>query len=109
MDPPSDIYSQFKLPTQFVTDGNIVDTVHNPGPLGGAVERWRTARTLGRGTFGVVEEQRCIEGSSVEAVRAVKCLSKGHYKFLKASRRELEALVTFSNPKVPEVRKDQWQ
>ena len=54
-------------------------------------------KELGRGSFGTVWLERCIQGNSKEEVRAVKEIQKvgsGDYF------RELEAIALFSHTKV---------
>jgi hypothetical protein len=65
------------------------------------VERWVEERHLGNGTFGCVYQERCVSGPSASAVRAVKQILKYQSKL---SHRELQALTTFSDARVPEVR-----
>lgn len=66
-------------------------------------ERWRAVRCLGKGSFGDIWQEHCISGPSKDAIRAVKRLSKRQSTFSEMSRRELNALVTFSNSHIPEV------
>ena len=66
-------------------------------------EYWRPLRHLGNGTFGDVWLEHCLAGPSCNALRAVKHIRKRHADFSKPSRRELEALITFSDTRVPEV------
>jgi serine/threonine protein kinase len=66
-------------------------------------ECWRAEQLIGNGTFGDVWQERCVSGTSQNAIRAVKHLHKRQSKFLEMSRRELDALVTFSDPDTLEV------
>ncbi|RDW93024.1 uncharacterized protein DSM5745_00346 [Aspergillus mulundensis] len=66
--------------------------------LGSDKECWRAIRTVGEGSFGSVWQESCISGPSKGAVRAVKHLHKRQARFLELSERELNALVTFSDP-----------
>ncbi len=68
------------------------------------IDCWRPVANLGSGSFGDVWQERCVSGRSADAVRAVKSISKRQVGFDKMSRRELEALITFSDTQVPEVR-----
>jgi hypothetical protein len=60
-------------------------------------ERWRQVGRLGRGSFGGVWMEQCIQGDSEGKLRAVKKVrkleSKNYY-------RELEAIALFSHIKV---------
>jgi hypothetical protein len=60
-------------------------------------ERWKRVRRLGRGTFGDVWLEQCIQGDTEGEVRAVKKIQKldrnNYY-------RELEAIALFSHNKV---------
>jgi hypothetical protein len=60
-------------------------------------ERWRRERWLGRGGFGTVESQLCIQGDNKGKLRAVKKIQK-----LPSSDyyRELEAIALFSHTQV---------
>jgi len=60
-------------------------------------ERWKRTRRLGRGSFGDVWLEECIQGDTKGEVRAVKKIQKldrNHYY------RELEAIALFSHHKV---------
>lgn len=69
-------------------------------------ECWRSEICIGSGGCGSVWRERCISGPSQMALRAVKHL---HRRQLKMSRRELDALITFSDPHTPEVDTDRDQ
>lgn len=66
-------------------------------------ESWRAIRQIGHGTFGEVWQERCLSGPSQNAFRAVKHIPKRQSTFAEVSRRELEALTTFSDSRIPEV------
>ncbi|KAI0401987.1 kinase-like protein [Xylaria palmicola] len=70
--------------------------------LPSGTERWRWVKDLGSGTFGDVSQERCESASSQNAVRAVKRISKRQAHFPQSSRRELEALITFSDTSQPQ-------
>lgn len=60
-------------------------------------EKWKRERGIGRGSFGIVWLERCIQGDDngkVRAVKEVKKLESGDYN------RELEAIALFSHAKV---------
>lgn len=60
-------------------------------------EHWARQRELGRGGFGAVYLEQCVEGDKQGRIRAVKEIQKGtggNYN------RELEAIALFSQPKV---------
>ena len=60
-------------------------------------ETWRKERDLGRGAFGVVWLERCVQGNTEGQVRAVKKIQRlqdGEYY------RELEAISLFSHDRV---------
>lgn len=63
-------------------------------------EYWRSEELIGNGAFGGVWRERCVSGPSHNALRAVKHL---HKRQVKMSKRELAALVTFSDPYTTEV------
>ncbi|KAK3956845.1 kinase-like protein [Pseudoneurospora amorphoporcata] len=65
--------------------------------LPSGTECWQSVELLGRGTYGEVWKEECLSGtsSSPSLVRAVKHISK-QFNFDKASKREIEALATFS-------------
>ncbi|KOS45758.1 hypothetical protein ACN38_g3349 [Penicillium nordicum] len=88
----------WRLETGYDADGDR----HHQRPSGS--ERWRAVRCLGKGSFGDVWQEHCISGPSKDAIRAVKRLSKRQSTFSEMSRRELNALVTFSNSHIPEYR-----
>ncbi|KAJ5372058.1 kinase-like domain-containing protein [Penicillium concentricum] len=71
--------------------------------LKSGAECWRTVKCLGNGSFGDVWEEHCVSGPSPNAIRAVKHLRKRQSKFLEMSKREIQALVTFSDSHTPEV------
>ncbi|KAI1125457.1 kinase-like domain-containing protein [Nemania abortiva] len=73
--------------------------------LGSSTECWRPVKFLGSGTFGDVSQEQCVSASSQNEVRAVKRISKRQAHFSLSSRRELEALVTFSDTRQPEYQK----
>jgi hypothetical protein len=101
MTPIPDIVQDSKLETQFHSDPEHVQHIHY---VSGSTPRQRKVRKeerwLGRGGFGTVESQICIQGDSKGKVRAVKKMQKA------ASSdycRELEAIALFSHNKVCEV------
>lgn len=60
-------------------------------------EKWKRERKLGRGSFGVVWLERCIQGDDKGEVRAVKEIQKPESSDY---YRELEAVALFSHTKV---------
>lgn len=92
-----DILQDWRLETRHDANG---DRHHQrlAGP-----ECWRPVQRLGSGTFGDVWQEQCLSGPSKKDVRAVKRLDKRQARFSEMSRRELEALTTFSNSNIPEV------
>lgn len=92
-----------KLETQFHSDPEYVQHVkHISGttPRQRRIrkeEKWTRVKELGRGSFGTVWLERCIQGDRKEEVRAVKKVQK-----LESSDyyRELEAIALFSHTKV---------
>jgi hypothetical protein len=60
-------------------------------------ERWKKERELGRGSFGVVWLEQCIQGDNNGKLRAVKKVQKLECKNY---HRELEAIALFSHSKV---------
>ena len=99
----SDLLQDSKLETQFYSDPEY--TQHVQYVSGSTTrqrkvrkeEKWMRERGLGRGSFGIVWLERCIQGDSEGKVRAVKKVEK-----LKSSNyyRELEAIALFSHSKV---------
>jgi hypothetical protein len=64
-------------------------------------EYWKAERCIGRGSYGTVWLEQCVEGEREVKLRAVKQIPKAQ----KASKpidynRELEAIAKFSHPKV---------
>lgn len=60
-------------------------------------ERWKRERRLGRGGFGTVWSEKCIQGDNKGELRAVKEIPKHEsYDYY----RELEAVALFSHSKV---------
>ena len=103
MTPVPDLVQVSKLDTQFYSDPDYVQHIQyvsGSTPRQRRVrkeERWKRERLLGRGSFGTVELERCIQGESEGKVRAVKKVQK-----LESSNyyRELEAIALFSHSKV---------
>ena len=103
MTPVPDLVRISKLDTQFYLD--LGHTQHVKYVSGNTTtqrrvrkeEKWKKERRLGRGSFGIVWLERCIEGDSKGEVRAVKKILK-----LESSDyyRELEAIALFSHAKV---------
>lgn len=106
MTPLPDLVRVSKLNTQFSPDLGYVQHIHyvsGSAPRERKVrkeERWRKERWLGRGGFGTVESQRCIQGDSKGKLRAVKKIQK-----LASSdyHRELKAIALFSHDQVCEL------
>ncbi len=88
----------WRLETQFVVNG---DRHHQ---LDSCAECWRPVQHLGNGTFGDVYQEQCLSGPAKNNVRAVKHISKRQFNFGKASQCELQAIITFSDRSVLEVR-----
>ncbi|KAI0440564.1 kinase-like domain-containing protein [Xylaria telfairii] len=70
--------------------------------LQSGTECWKLVKHLGSGTFGDVSQERCVSASSQNTVRAVKRINKRQAHFSQSSRRELEALITFSDTSQPQ-------
>ena len=109
MTPPiSDLLRESKLETQFHRD--FVQHVHivaGRTPRQRRVrkeERWIRESQLGRGAFGVVNLEKCIQGDAPNRLRAVKELRKfaAH-----TYHRELEAIALFSYSKVSMLSADE--
>lgn len=102
MDPSVlDEFGEFNIQTSSADD----DVFHFPG-LSGKFERWQTDRekNLGKGSQGAVWKQRCVEGLPINCIRAVKEVPDKEKLVQMLSRRELQALFTFSDPMKLEVR-----
>lgn len=101
--PSPDFVQVSKLDTQFHTNPDYIQHVKyvsssNKKTRGTRKEeRWKRERRLGRGSFGVVWLQQCIQGVSVGEVRAVKELPRFEDS---NCHRELEAIALFSHTKV---------
>lgn len=71
---------------------------HHQRPWGS--ESWKAMPgPFKNGAYGIVWKEVCVSGPSKDAVCAVKCVEKDPSTL----GRELNALVTFSNPHKPEV------
>ncbi|KAI0201399.1 kinase-like domain-containing protein [Astrocystis sublimbata] len=70
--------------------------------LPSGTERWEYVKYLGSGTFGDVLQERCVSTLSRNKVRAVKRVSKRPDHPSLPSRREIEALITFSDTAQPQ-------
>lgn len=88
----------WRLDTRFDVNG---DRYHRTSY---GTECWRPLKRLGNGTFGDVWQEHCVLGANQNTFRAVKQIRRLQAGFSTTSKRELEALVAFSNPDVPEVR-----
>ncbi|KAL2818248.1 kinase-like domain-containing protein [Aspergillus cavernicola] len=86
----------WRLDTRFDVNGDRYHT-GSYGP-----ECWRPLKRLGNGTFGDVWQEHRVFSANQNTFRAVKQIRRLQAGFLTISKRELEALVTFSNPDVPE-------
>ena len=103
MVPIPDLVQVSRLDTQFHSEPKYtqhVQYVSGSAPRQRKVrkeERWKRERAIGRGSFGIVWLERCIQGDSEREVRAVKKLLK-----LESSDyyRELEAIALFSYSQV---------
>ena len=92
-----------KLDTQFLADPRcthhikfVSDDALNQRRIR-KEEKWGWERALGRGSYGVVWLERCIQGDAQGSLRAVKVVQKpksGEYYG------ELEAIALFSHAKV---------
>jgi hypothetical protein len=106
MTPIPDIVQDSKLETQFHSDPEHVQHIQyvsGSAPRQRKIrkeERWRREKWLGRGGFGTVESQVCIQGDSKGKVRAVKMMQKVASSDY---HRELEAIALFSHHKVCEL------
>jgi hypothetical protein len=102
----SDLVQVSKLETQFYSDPEYTQHVHYVSGNTSRQrrvrkeEKWRREKGLGRGSFGIVWLERCIQGDSEGKVRAVKKVQK-----LESSDyyRELEAIALFSHSKVSQL------
>lgn len=64
-------------------------------------EAWQRQAELGRGTFGAVYLERCVEGPKTGQLRAIKEIPKNHDAAPRIDyTRELEAVLKFSHGKV---------
>ena len=103
MTPISDLVQLSKLETRFHLDPEYTQHVQDVSGITPSQrkvrkeEKWKNERELGRGGFGVVKLQRCIQGDSKGKVRAVKKVPKVESSDF---YRELEAVALFSHSKV---------
>lgn len=98
----------FKIMDSFdplLQDWRVDTTIDNNGyrhhKLQSGPECWKEVGMLGDGGHGVVWQEFCLSGRSKNSMRAVKHVFKRE-KFSEM-RRELNALVTFSDSEFPEV------
>ncbi|KAJ1323174.1 calcium/calmodulin-dependent protein kinase I [Microdochium nivale] len=89
----ANVLQAWKLETEFHSNGE-----HHHKSYGG-VDCWKSVKYLGGGAFGNVYQQQCQSGAAANTVRAVKHVSK---RYSKLSERELMALITFSDMRIPE-------
>lgn len=101
--PVPDLVQISKLDTQFYTNPDYTQhTIYVSGRTTKErgtrkEEKWKRERRLGRGAFGVVWLERCIQGDSKGEVRAVKKVPKVENS---NCHRELEAINLFTQTKV---------
>ena len=106
MTPVPDLVRITKLDTQFFPDQKCTQHVKYVTKSAterrkvGKEEKWTRGERLGRGSFGIVWLERCIQGDMKGEVRAVKKVqkldSKDYY-------RELEAIALFSHTNVSQL------
>lgn len=101
MAPTPDTVRLSELKTEFLSDPHLTKHsyhVSKPGKRKVLQEEvWQRQRELGRGAFGAVYLERCVQGEKTGNVRAVKKIQKvteSNYD------RELEAIALFSHRKV---------
>lgn len=66
-------------------------------------ERWRPLKPLGDGASGDVWQETCVSARGRNIFRAVKRIRRFDGQFSNMLKREIETLIAFSNPDVPEV------
>lgn len=99
----SDQYIASKLTVELVQDGGRTiarQTISEPRTWFSRAynreEDWQRGRPLGKGSGGSVYLETCVKGISNKGLRAVKTVEKGRIDY----RREIEAAMLFSHPKV---------
>ena len=99
----SDLVYLSRLEVEVVPDSQIIVQTVSAGRVGSArrrnreVQKWKREKQLGRGGFGAVYLERCVDGSKKGDVRAVKEIRRDpdvDYT------RELEAAALFSHSRV---------
>jgi hypothetical protein len=99
-----DLVRDSKLETTF--DDNQSVTIHKHHDTDSERRRilrkeyWRLERPLGHGSYGQVRLERCLAGSSVGSLRAVKKVLKHAGPNSVDYNRELEAVAKFSHARV---------
>jgi len=103
MPPIPDLVHLSRLEVRLSSDSHDIRqtiSIHGSSPARRKVREqqlWRREEQLGKGGFGTVYLEKCLEGSQTGVVRAVKELRKmanDNYN------RELEAAALFSHPRV---------
>lgn len=102
-----DLVKVSKLNTQFLSDPDCTQHIIEYVPEGNKdrrkvrkEERWKRKKKLGRGAFGIVYLEQCIQGDKKNELRAVKELPKQESE---NCYRELEAIALFSHPQVTTI------
>lgn len=85
-----------RLEAQRKQESDIIYTTH------GSVVWKRDIRPVGRGGFGEVYREECVQGHSRGALRAVKAIQKPNSMMVSKTdySKELEAIARFPQPQV---------
>ncbi|CAH0053811.1 unnamed protein product, partial [Clonostachys solani] len=112
----TDLVRDSKLDTSFTAEDVVCHTSYTFHPRNRhnriiVEEKWKVERYLGRGGFGQVDLQKCVQGQKEGELRAVKKIIKNPYddetKRINYDR-ELEAIAKFSHEKASENQSIFW-
>ncbi|CAI6094766.1 unnamed protein product [Clonostachys chloroleuca] len=112
----TDLVRDSKLDTSFTGEDVVCHTSYTFHPRNRhnrivVEEKWKLERYLGRGGFGQVDLQKCVQGPKEGELRAVKMIVKNPFndetKKINYDR-ELEAIAKFSHEKASDIQFIFW-